>query len=547
MKNEKNNKGITLMALVITIVILIILASIGTYSGIQVVKSAQFTAFSTELKIMQTQVNKLYEEKKNGNDDVDALGKTISSSSTTVQSHATNAFNASGITDTSNYKYFDTDTIKSLNIEGVEGEFFVNVDKRSVVSYDGFEYEGATYYTINQLPDSLYNVEYSNDANTNKPDFDFKVERLSEGQYRISARNINYAGNINNWNLEYKIEGEDEFKESRGISVKLYEEGTYKIKIKNGDFESEEKTIIVREPQVGDTFKYETILNKAENAVNSTKKAQLISDLGTYSGNTDSGQNTDSSVVRDSLTWKVLDVKDGKIRLISATSTISKIGLYNYNGYNNAVYLLDKACDTLYSIDGVGKAQNLKIEDIEEHLTYDYTQYANSNVDTGKYGGTKEYTSNLKYPNIYKNEVGCKLIDTENNIGNTVKLSEQASLIDGRSTATNILKTTQTYWNKEISKTDFKDLKDSYSKYYTLFINNGSNHSTYWLSSRCVDCGVQSADFNVYNVGGGKVKCTVMVNGGGVSIGSVYTFRPVVSLKSDVKLELNSSDEWIIE
>ena len=54
-----NNNGITLMALVITIIILIILASVGTYSGIQVVKSAQFTAFSTELKIMQTQVNKL--------------------------------------------------------------------------------------------------------------------------------------------------------------------------------------------------------------------------------------------------------------------------------------------------------------------------------------------------------------------------------------------------------------------------------------------------------------------------------------------------------
>ena len=65
MKKFKSNKGITLIALVITIVILIILASIGTYSGIQVVKSAQFTAFSTELKIMQTQVNKLYEKNKN--------------------------------------------------------------------------------------------------------------------------------------------------------------------------------------------------------------------------------------------------------------------------------------------------------------------------------------------------------------------------------------------------------------------------------------------------------------------------------------------------
>ena len=244
MKNIKNHNGITLMALVITIIILIILASIGTYSGIQVVKSAQFTAFSTELKIMQTQVNKLYEEKKNGNDDVDALGKTISSSSTTVQSHATNAFNASGITDTSNYKYFDTDTIKSLNIEGVEGEFFVNVDKRSVVSYDGFEYEGATYYTINQLPDSLYNVEYN--TSEEQPDFDVDYELLENGKCKISVNNINYNGNINKWKVKYKKENEEDWKQSNNYSFTIDELGNYRVKIANNNIESNEKQIIAK-------------------------------------------------------------------------------------------------------------------------------------------------------------------------------------------------------------------------------------------------------------------------------------------------------------
>jgi len=247
MKNEKNNKGITLMALVITIVILIILASIGTYSGIQVVKSAQFTAFSTELKIMQTQVNKLYEEKKNGNDDVDALGKTISSSSTTVQSHATNAFNASGITDTSNYKYFDTDTIKSLNIEGVEGEFFVNVDKRSVVSYDGFEYEGKTYYTLEQLPDGLYNVEYN--TSEQQPDFNVDYELLENGKCKILVNNINYNGNINKWQLKYKKENEDDWKTTNNYSFTIDEVGNYRVKIANNNTESREKQIVVDDYQ----------------------------------------------------------------------------------------------------------------------------------------------------------------------------------------------------------------------------------------------------------------------------------------------------------
>ena len=71
--------------------------------------------------------------------------------------------------------------------------------------------------------------------------------------------------------------------------------------------------------QVGDTVHYETILNQSENAVDNTKLNQLKSDLATYSG--DSSSTDNSSIARDNLEWKVLDVKDGKIILISATPT----------------------------------------------------------------------------------------------------------------------------------------------------------------------------------------------------------------------------------
>ena len=125
--------------------------------------------------------------------------------------------------------------------------------------------------------------------------------------------------------------------------------------------------------RVGHIVHYETELAKTANAVNDTKKTQLISDLETYSGTSFSHN---SEIDRENLTWKVLDIKDGKIRLISSAPTTKNIKLNGYNGYNNGVYLIDEACDTLYSIDGVGKAQNLKIEDIEEKINtsqFDYT------------------------------------------------------------------------------------------------------------------------------------------------------------------------------
>lgn len=247
MKKLENNKGITLVSLVITIILLIILASIGTYSGIQVVKSAQFTAFSTELKIMQTQVNKLYEEKRNGNDEyVDSLGVEINSD-TNIQKQANKVFTASGITDQNEYKYFDTDTIKRLNIEGVEREFFVNINKRSVVSYNGFEYEGKAYYTVNQLDNnSLYNVEYNNTNNwdPSKDSFNIEYNEVEEGKYRITVSNIDYkSGNINKWQVKYKKENEEEWKQANNYSFIIDELGNYRVKIANNNTESNEKQI----------------------------------------------------------------------------------------------------------------------------------------------------------------------------------------------------------------------------------------------------------------------------------------------------------------
>ena len=56
----KKQEGITLISLVITIIVLSILASVATYSGVSVIKSSKMTAFTTELKIMQTKINTIY-------------------------------------------------------------------------------------------------------------------------------------------------------------------------------------------------------------------------------------------------------------------------------------------------------------------------------------------------------------------------------------------------------------------------------------------------------------------------------------------------------
>ena len=247
-----DDKGITLISLVTTIVILVILASIATYSGIGVIKQTQFTKFSTQLKMMQTQANELYDKYSN-NQTIDVAGKKYTGTEIanigkeiSTLSQKTKVFNASasGITDSTGYKYYDKDTIKALNIEGLdEEEYFVNVSKRSVISYDGMEYEGKTYYTINQLPDGLYNVGYQ--ANSGKPTFDVNYEKTENNKYKITISNINYDGNIDKWQVKYQKEGQDYWGTSEDYSIIVAEEGKYKIYIENGNISSAEKEIKV--------------------------------------------------------------------------------------------------------------------------------------------------------------------------------------------------------------------------------------------------------------------------------------------------------------
>ena len=234
--NER--KGITLISLVVTVAVLLILASIATYSGVEVIRNSKFDKFTTELKLMQTKVNELYDKYTSGEDtSVINLGLDISQVSTQANKVFTSS--ASGITDKSGYRYFNKSTINSLGIEVVDGEFFVNIQNRSVISYEGMKYEGKTFYTLAQLPDGLYNVNYEN-RNVGEISFD-----LTSSSYTINVSNIQYDGYIDKWQVKYQKEGQDYWSTSEDLSFDVSEGGEYSVKLANGDVESEVKKIEV--------------------------------------------------------------------------------------------------------------------------------------------------------------------------------------------------------------------------------------------------------------------------------------------------------------
>ena len=226
----QEKKGITLISLAITIIVLMILASISTYTGISSVQSSRFTRFQKELEIMQAQVNLLYEKYK---DEINIdIGKEIVGSE--QEDRAKEAFLKTKVTNVEEYKLFDTETIKSLDIEGIEQEYLVNIKDREVISLDGFEKDGEIYYNLYQITG---NENTKGTVDRGNVTFSVNVEKIVD-EWEITISNIKYSKYVGKGTIKYKnIEKEkwttveQNAEEENQYRFKIKRAGTYTIKV----------------------------------------------------------------------------------------------------------------------------------------------------------------------------------------------------------------------------------------------------------------------------------------------------------------------------
>lgn len=356
------NKGVTLISLVITIIVILILVTVTVYNGANTVNSSKLKVFETKLRIMQAEVNNLYGRWKSGEINPDEIGVAINSSGVSSQAFSYTGKSPEG------YRYYNRETINELNIEGVEGEtYFVNVRTRSVISYEGFEYEGTTYYEITQFVNNLYNVEYQGfdniegneepDEDENEegqgqegedistyPKFDLSVNYIGNEKWLLNVHNIRYSGNINKWYVKYGLVDEEgkvsTWYTSDNYTFEVNKEGVYKVKIVNGNIKSKLKkaTCIV------------TLANKVTKA-NYGDYVDYKIDLG-INGDWDN----DTTDIDD---WRIL-YNDGENVFIIASDCIP-----------NEMYDLDKiqaykASSCLYRINWWSGREGFVTQDVEE-------------------------------------------------------------------------------------------------------------------------------------------------------------------------------------
>ena len=331
------------------------------------------------------------------------------------------------------------------------------------------------------------------------------------------------------------------------VPYAVTENGTYKFTVTgtvNGTTYTKEVSVTVNQ------FK-NSILNdiniKIGDSVNYT-----YDPAGSYSlSSTYSGSSDQTIAQTTGLTWKVLNVdkENDTVDIISTNPTSSTVYFKNILGYNNGPYLMNEICKAQYSNKTLGvNARSINLLDMEKHLTSPGITARNAyqyDSSTAKYGTTKTYPSNTKYPSLYANQKGAgpnvsSITPSDITKGNDPYEESKPIVPKGTTEPTNDstygtgrpLTVTQTYYNISINDTN-------YGTASTVLANG----TPFWVAARYVGTYSDYADFGLRFASTSTYGCD-MFDSDGSTYGHDYALRPVVSLPSSLLTGEQTNGAW---
>lgn len=249
MKNKNSEKGITIVALVLTIIILLILASTAAYTGIESYNKAEQIKFVSQMQLIQAKVDELVQDKEF---DSSTVGKTLTEDQKSILSTAmgNGEITTEDSEENTNIKYFTKDQLsKVFNIDNVDEDIIINFETREVISTVGFEYKGTTYYTQYKLPEGQQLIQYAKPATT----LEFTYSKIPQDLSSvITITEVKRDDKIISKDLLkyelWKKNSQDEYEYLKQINPEktlISQAGEYKIKVTdNADTEVEEEISI---------------------------------------------------------------------------------------------------------------------------------------------------------------------------------------------------------------------------------------------------------------------------------------------------------------
>ena len=206
-----------------------------------------------------------------------------------------------------------------------------------------------------------------------------------------------------------------------------------------------------------------------------------------------SGHTSNQTIPQDTtLKWQIMNINDdGTIQLIAEKSTALTVYFGGALGYNNGVLLLNDLCKSQYSNVSLGiVSRSLNLADIEKQFNeLGTTKRDECIVNTLQYGKQKTYGAGVAHTsNIYKNHDKNVTIKP-NNIAQRESENYYSEPTTLTSTQENSLTITQTYYKFESQTNYYND-----SNFHKLIFDTGT---TYWLASRFTSDSVSVVAFGL--------------------------------------------------
>ena len=509
----KEMKGITLVALVITIVVLLILAgvSINTVLGDDgIIKKAKEAAEATKRASAEEEMNRL------------VLEYQLASNDETLES-----FLQEKVTEGRIDEVTDNGDGTITITKKVEGKDYTITVKKPAASTPSVKVG-----TIRVVSDSTGAGSSLGEASTSKGKTLYIMidSSISGGTTTVSPE-VPYAV-TENGTYKFTVTGTvDGTAYTKEVSVTVNQ-------FKNSILED----INIK---IGDSVNY-TYDSAGSYSLSSTYSGRGYSGAGSSSPSSTGGYSSNQTIAQTTgLTWKVLNVdkENDTVDIISTNPTSSTVNFYNILGYNNGPYYMNEICKAQYSNKTLGvEARSINLLDMEKHLTAAGITNRNACTNEVKYGTTKTYTSNTKYPSLYANQKGAgpnvsSISQPDITKGNdpyeeSKPIATTEPTTDNTSGTGDPLTVTQTYYNIPINDTNYGTASSILA-----------NSTYFWVASRCVftfsDCayfGLRYADADAGGYG--------MLDSYGYTNFNSYRLRPVVSLPSSLLTGEQTNGAW---
>jgi len=230
----KSNKGVTLMTLTLTVIVLALITALAVDISFSSYYNAQLTGYVAKMNLIQSRVNVINKKITEGETGYYAIGMDIPSLDEEKQGQAVEALAGKS---TEGFKYFNKDRLELLGIEGIDDDIIINLDTREIFSLVPLVYEDVVYYNQYNLPNGIQK-DTSNALITEAPQFE--LEKNNYGlTAEINVTNIVYAPEINGSDIYYGEVTDDSttpvtvsyWKQVEGTSFTVTKTATYAVKV----------------------------------------------------------------------------------------------------------------------------------------------------------------------------------------------------------------------------------------------------------------------------------------------------------------------------